>query len=213
VQIGSLTPFARLIPDLPAYAIFDSNGFMRVSFHSTAQAPFQASDFIPADSMAIRNGATTTLVEANRDTLVFAPTSSSSGWQIWNPASSQFDPLSAPRPCVDRAYGAGLALWSRHRSLAWTPGKLDAALPDLVKDTRTAGLLIPEAAFIVLETQSQEVMLARKERQSLGANHALEFDEAKTEKAPAPSVLWLILPALWLLWRMKGRGTPLVNRG
>jgi hypothetical protein len=90
---------------------------------------------------------------------------------------------------------------------------LDAALPDLVKDTRTAGLLIPEAAFIVLETQSQEVMLARKERQSLGANHALEFDEAKTEKAPAPSVLWLILPALWLLWRMKGRGTPLVNRG
>ncbi len=46
-------------------------------------------------------------------------------------------------------------------------------------------------------------MLARKERQSLKTNHALEFDEAKTEKAPAPSVLWLIIPVLWLLWRMK----------
>ncbi len=154
MQGGGLAPFTRLIPDLPAYVLFDTNGFKRVSFHSTAQSPFLASDFIPADSVAIRNGATTTLVEANRDALVFAPASSSSGWQVWNPASSQFDPLSAPTPCVDPAYGAGLSLWSRHRSLAWTPGKLDAALPDLVNDTRATGLLIPEAAFIVLETQS-----------------------------------------------------------
>ena len=73
----------------------------------------------------------------------------------------------------------------------------------LIKDTRTAGLLIPEAAFIVLETQSQEVILARKEKQSLGANHALEFDNTKTEKAPAPLAVWLILPALWLLWRFR----------
>jgi hypothetical protein len=82
---------------------------------------------------------------------------------------------------------------------------VDAALLDLIKDTRTAGLLIPEAAFIVLETQSQEVILARKEKQSLNANHALEFDNtnAKTENAPAPLAVWLILPTCWLLWRFR----------
>ena len=73
----------------------------------------------------------------------------------------------------------------------------------MIQHTRAANLLIPEAAFIVLETQSQEVMLARKERQSLTANHALEFGENTSEKAPAPPVAWLILPVLGFLWKWK----------
>jgi hypothetical protein len=93
--------------------------------------------------------------------------------------------------------------WPMTPSRPFIIGAALALAPDLIKDTRTAGLLIPEAAFIVLETQSQEVILARKEKQSLNANHALEFDNTKTEKAPAPLAVWLILPALWLLWRFR----------
>lgn len=208
VQTGSLVPFVRLVPDLPAYAVFDTNGFMRIAFQTGARTPFLASDCIPSNSVALRNGDKTSLIAAHQDALVFASAASSSDWQVWNPSSAQFEPLPAPLRCTDPAYLAGLSLWAHHRALSWAPGKLDAALPGLVRDSRAAGLLIPEAAFIVLETQSQEVMLARKERQSLGANHALEFDEAKeakTEKAPTPPMVWLIIPAFWLLGRLKAR--------
>lgn len=201
----SLAPFVRLAPDLPAYALLGSHGWNRVSFHDTTPIPAQLTEFIPSAIVALRHGSLTTWVSTGRNSLIFAPSSDPAGWQVWNPAASQFELLEAPTVCNDPAYLAGLSLWSRHRALVWTPAAVDAALPDLIKDTRTAGLLIPEAAFIVLETQSQEVILARKEKQSLGANHALEFDNtnAKTEKAPAPLAVWLIIPALWLLWRFR----------
>jgi hypothetical protein len=192
IQAGSLAPFARLAPDLPAYAVFNGLVLSVTPFDPVAGA-VQSRDFSPTEVVLIGEGTNSTLVAANQDTLVFTP------------ASGQLDKREGFSPCSDPAYSAGLSLWSRHRELAWTPGKVDAALPDLVKDARSAGVLIPEAAFIVVETQSQEVMVARKERQSLGANHALEFDEVSTnnQKAPAPPVVWLILPVLWLLWRRK----------
>jgi hypothetical protein len=200
----SLAPFVRLAPDLPAYALLDSHGWNRVSFHDATPTPAQLTEFIPSAIVALRHGTLTTWVSTGRNSLIFAPTSEApANWQVWNPAAKQFENLEAPTVCHDPAYLAGLSLWSRHRALVWTPAAVDAALLDLIKDTRTAGLLIPEAAFIVLETQSQEVILARKEKQSLNANHALEFDNTKTEKAPAPLAVWLILPALWLLWRFR----------
>ena len=133
------------------------------------------------------------------------PANQASSWEIWQPSAGQFQTLETPTPCMDPAYQAGLSLWARHRTLALTPGLVDAALPDLIKSAREAGLLIPEAALIVLETRSQDVMLARKEQQSLAANHALEFDEARTDKAPAPPAVWLILPVIWLFWRQFSR--------
>lgn len=203
VQSINLTPFAQLVPDLPAYALFGSNGLSCISFHTAIPAPAQPADFAPTAMVALRYGKMTTWIANDKNSLVFAPVSEPAGWQIWNPARSQFEKMEALTICNDTTYLAGLALWSRHRTLAWTPAAVDAALPDLITATRTAGLLIPESAFIVAETQAQEVLLARKESQALGANHALEFDNARTDKAPAPPVVWLILPALWVLWRFR----------
>ncbi len=201
VQAGSLAPFARLAPDLPAYAVFGTQGLSRVAFDGAGKGAPQPPEFTPAEIVVIGKGAEATLVAKNTDALILGADAPASCWQVWNPASGQFRDLEGLISCEDPAYLGGVSLWSRHRALAWTPGQVDAALPDLVKDARAAGMLIPEAAFIVLETQSQEVMLARKERQSLDANHALEFDEASSQKAPAPPVVWLIVPVLWLLWR------------
>lgn len=203
IRLNSLSAFSRLAPDLPAYALFNDHGVTRIPFQGSTTTPAELGDFVPSSVVVLRNGDMTACIAQDKDTLLFDPTSSSSNWQFWNPSSSQFEKLEPPTVCNDSAYQAGLALWSRHRNLAWTPAAVDAALPDLIKDTRTAGLLIPEAAFIVLETKSQEVMLGRKENQSLNANHALEFDNAKTEKAPAPLAVWLIIPAFWLLWRFR----------
>ncbi len=200
VHADGLASFAKLAPDLPAYAVFDSNGLERIAFDHAAKNTAQLSEFIPADVVAIRNGDISTIVAAHNDSLAFA-SGAASGWQLWNPASGNFETMAGLTTCTEQSYLAGLALWSRHRALNWAPDKLDAALPELVKDTREAGVLIPEAALIVVETKAQEVMLSRKERQSLAANNALEFDEAKSEKAPAPPVVWLIVPVLWLLWR------------
>jgi len=201
VRATNLAPFMQLAPDLPVSLIFDGTSLKRIPFNSAVAGPCQPADLVPSAVAMIHNG-TSTLVAAGQDALVFAPAGHHAGWAVWTPESGRFEKLGTPTPCTDPSYVAGLSLWSRHRALTWTPAKVDAALPALVSDTRSAGLLIPEAAFIVLETKAQDVMLSRKEHQSLGANHALEFDEVNTQKAPAPAA-WLLLPALWLLWRMK----------
>ncbi len=203
----NLAPFARLSPDLPGYLVATYQGLQRVAFSTATRELLRSSDFTPSPLVAIRNGTTTTLTAADKGAVVFAPRPPPTGWQVWTPSTGRYETLTNLSSCSDATYLAGLSLWQQHNSLAWTPGKLDGALPELIKAARSSNVLIPEAAFIVLETKSQEVMLARKERQGLSANHALEFDDAKTEKAPSPAAAWLILPAIWLLWRGRSKTT------
>jgi hypothetical protein len=206
VRAISLAPFARLAPDLPFSLIDDGSGLKRLPFNSTVQAPYHPDQLVPS-AITLLHNSNSTLVSANREALVLAPAGQHAGWSVWTPGTGRFEPIESPVTCTDSAYLQGLSLWSRHRALTWTPGAVEAALPALVGDARKAGVLIPEAAFIVLETKSQEVMLARKERQSLGANSALEFDEVNTKPAPAPAA-WLLLPLLGLLvWMKKSRNS------
>jgi hypothetical protein len=203
VRATNLAPFMRLAPDLPSSVIYDGSGLQRIPFNSTVPGRCFPADLMPSPVVLIHHG-TSTLVAADRDALVFAPAGQHAGWAVWVPESSRFEPIAPAVTCTDPAYLQGLSLWSRHRALTWTPGAVEAALPGLVGDARKAGVLIPEAALIVLETKSQEVMLARKEKQSLGANSALEFDEVNTKPAPAPAA-WLLIPLLGLLWWMKAK--------
>jgi hypothetical protein len=202
VKTESGAPFARLAPDLPFYAVFE-NGFRRFPLDPAATNGNFPSDFIPENLVMVKHGETPYLMTADRDCLLLANDSPAAEWEIVNPDSGTSEKLENLAVCSDPEYRRGLSLWSRHRDVAFKPAELDAALPGLVGEARSAGVLIPEAAFIVLETQSQDVMLARKEKQSLSANNALEFDEFPTKQAPAPPAAWLALPGLWFLWRRR----------
>lgn len=200
VHAMNLAPLIRLSPDLPGYLILRSNQWEQVAFGNAMWSPV-AQNFRPLNVVTLRYGSDISLMATDRDALLFAPGAGT--WQIWNPGTARFDILNGTVACDDPAWRAGLSLWARHGALAWTPAQVDAALPDLVNGSRSAQVLIPETAFIVVETKSQEEIIHRKERQSLDANHTLEFDNAK--QAPAPRSIWLVVPALLILWQLRKR--------
>jgi hypothetical protein len=208
VRSGALQAFARTVPDMPAYIMWSSNGWEMVAFENGSTQATSPEGVTLAPIMALRKGNTVQMLSsATGGGLVFAPAGSGLGvWECWDPALKAFRPVERLIPCQDSRYAAGIALWARHRALGLDPKGIDAALPGLVADARAAGIMVPETAFVVVETSAQEVMLARKEQQSLGADHALEFDDAKpTPTAPAPSVLWILPLALYLLYRYHRR--------
>lgn len=112
-------------------------------------------------------------------------------------------PLPALQVLEDSMYTQGLALWDAYRKTVWAPDTRDARLKDLVADSRRTGILIPLTSYMVVETSAQEKILTQKEKQALGAHHALEFDE--TQNSPEPSILWLTPIALLLLIRRSVR--------
>ncbi|MBI3985339.1 MAG: hypothetical protein HY343_00315, partial [Lentisphaerae bacterium] len=201
VKVGGLAAFTRFVPDMPAYIVCSSGGWEQASFGGGSAQPVSLPDLAPAPIMAVRKGKAVELLSAAAEGgLVLVPGEAGRGeWECWDPAQKTFRPIERLARCADPDYAAGLALWARHRALGWEPGSIDTALPGLVADAQAAGIAIPETAFVVVETSAQEVMLARKEKQSLGAGHALEFDEVK--RAPAPPALWLLPVAFYLLYR------------
>lgn len=90
---------------------------------------------------------------------------------------------------ADTVYARGMGLWADYRSTVYDPPSADAARRGLIAEAREIGILYPEASYIVLENTAQWKMLERAEKQALGADSALEFDEFD---APAPSVLVLL---------------------
>ncbi len=90
---------------------------------------------------------------------------------------------------ADSIYARGMQLWADYRSTVYDPPSADEARKGLIAEARDIGILYPEASYIVLENSAQWKMLERAEKQALGADSALEFDEFDT---PGPPVLVLL---------------------
>ena len=203
IRTRILQPLARSIPDMPAYFEYCSNEWSKISFESGNKETVSPSDTVISPVMAVRKAGHIELLSTAGGGLVCAaPNTGKGSWEYWDAVANAFRPIEGVAQCTDQMYVNGIALLARHRSLEWDPGAIDAALPGLVADARAAGVMIPETAFVVVETSAQEVMLARKEQQALSADHALEFDDVKpTQTTPAPSTLWIMPLALYFLFR------------
>ena len=99
---------------------------------------------------------------------------------------------------AESRYSALGELAALHRKTVLRPGSIDEHSHAVLSISRQSGILAPETAYIVVENTAQWRTLERAEQRSLGADHALEFDEFVT---PEPSA-WLVggafLVFLWL---------------
>jgi len=203
VKLGGLEAFARLVPDMPAYIVCSSGTWQRVSFEDGSTQTKLPGTLESAPVIAVRKGKALELLPAAGDSgMVIVPAGAGQGeWECWDPVQNAFRSIGQAARCADPVYGAGVDLWGRHRALGLEPRRIDMELPGIVAKARETGIMVPETAFVVVETTAQEVTLARKEQQALSANHALEFDNAKP--APAPSVLWGVPLVLFFLFRLR----------
>lgn len=210
VKTLDLRPFARLAPDVPAYYLWSTDHLDRVSFVDgsmqrveTPEAPAPVVLFRSGDRVtAVLPGAPGAVIEApmtpagsTNTALRIAPP------DIYNPESGAFEALPVTSVLNDATYAAGVRLQLDSDAIRLEPATLDRNLPSVVERSRTAGILCPFTSFIVVENTAQQETLARRQKQALGSNHALEFEEhQETVKSPEPGALWLLPVVLMLAW-------------
>ena len=210
VKTLDLRPFARLAPDVPAYYVWSADHLDRIAFADgstqrveTPQPPAPVVLFRSGERVtAVLPGAPNAVIEApltpkgstNNAPLIAPP-------DVYNPESGAFEALPPGSILDDPAYAAGVRLQLDCEAIRLEPVTLDRNLPNVVERSRTAGILCPFTSFIVVENTAQEKTLAARQKQSLGANHALEFEE--TVKSPEPNALWLLPVTLLLVWWLR----------
>lgn len=84
----------------------------------------------------------------------------------------------------DSRYARGLAALQTDLAVLENPSRAQGELPEIVRESRESGVLVPSTSYIVVENSAQWRMLKLKEREKLGGNRALDFMET-----PEPSMI------------------------
>lgn len=203
VMAGSgLDAFARSVPDTADYYVTTKGGkFNRMSFAGGYQDDV---DDIgrPSEVILIRSGTGIAVCPAKHGGIAVMD-KTGGDLRVYNPGSGEFDLLEGVRPI------SNASLLTKAYDLAdlcgqaeTQPRNINGILPEVVKLSREHGLLSPLTSYIVVENSAQWKMLEKSEKESLNADHALEFDEHI--ESPEPS-LWLLIPLSLLFFVRKRR--------
>lgn len=176
-ETANLAEFARLLPDLPGYWTLDSG--------SRGSARFSPLD--PAVDRSRRSavhifqvGGTRFASEAGKPT-AFLSLSAAKGplerIEVWDGGS--FVPLDIPveRP-ANPAYGRAVLPWSLELVRFFEPWRHRADdLGRLLALCRETGILVPSAAYMVVEDTAQWKMLERTEKKAMKGHEALALSD------------------------------------
>ncbi|MCE9614727.1 MAG: MSEP-CTERM sorting domain-containing protein [Lentisphaerae bacterium] len=96
-------------------------------------------------------------------------------WRIYRPDTGRFTPWPALSRFSSGAYRRGLDVLAESRRLQHHPEETPTRWPEVVRASKTAGVLAPATAWMVVENSAQWKMLARKESEKLAHAEALSF--------------------------------------
>ncbi|HEV7406471.1 MAG TPA: PEP-CTERM sorting domain-containing protein, partial [Chthoniobacteraceae bacterium] len=105
----------------------------------------------------------------------------------------------------DAPYARGTLAEQRFLALTHNPSLGNRGLAAIVNLSRETGILLGATSYIVVENSAQWEMLRRKEKQKLGNQNALEFEET-----PEPAAALLLLAGGALLLARRSRPRPQV---
>jgi len=77
----------------------------------------------------------------------------------------------------------GATLWKFQQD-CYDHGTLNANFKKILADSSRTGILVPQTAYIVVETDAQRKMLQVKQAEAANAHHALDFDYVTTDAPP-----------------------------
>ncbi|MEN6386918.1 MAG: MSEP-CTERM sorting domain-containing protein, partial [Phycisphaerales bacterium] len=204
VALGQMAPFGQITPDIQKYYIalkdgmFDAIGF---DGKQTIVERIESAD----SSILFKYGSSYAIcVKDSNFAIAKFPSTEKNVLEVYEPARNTFFEINDVKPLADDStYEKGLALWNKYNESIYYPYKAETQLPEIVKMSKESGIMVPATSYMVVENSSQQEILKRKEKQSLNANQAYEFDEYM--ESPAPSILFIAPIALFLLHKIKRR--------
>lgn len=202
VMPPDLAVCARAVPDAPAWYMTRPDGRLDACAFDGGTSNTVDRPALPDPVSVFRRGNDLAAVPAETDAVLsFRPTDAPV--MYYDAAARRFDALTniTTTACAG-GYGAAMSLWLDCREAMIRPSILNEKLPAIVRANRELSVMTPLTSFIVVENSAQWKALAIKEKQALGADHALEFDEPDPVPSTVPEpAVWLLLPlALVLLW-------------
>ncbi len=137
--------------------------------------------------------------------------------EAYDPASATWLPVAPDVHLLpDSRYARWAGLRVLENTMASQPAAADPLRTQALEISRENNVLSRHTAFIVVENSAQWKMMERKEKDSLKANQALEFDEFQEKHVtPEPStwlMIALLLPFAAYRWR-RSRRTPVPGTG
>ena len=90
---------------------------------------------------------------------------------------------------ADNDFAKAVALQADSRRLLFDPSLEFELLPQLIRRSKETGILIPQTAYIVLETEAQWKTLEKAEKNKLEKSSAYDLEEVRSDEPP----LWLLL--------------------
>ena len=103
------------------------------------------------------------------------------------------------------AWTQGAELWKLQQDY-YDNGTLNANYKKILAESSRTGVLVPQTAYIVVETEAQRKMLAVKQFEAANANTALDFDyDANQVDAPTLLVLLAGLAVVFFIRKFKAK--------
>lgn len=191
---GNLTEFARLLPDNPGFWILGQESSSIIPFDP--QTPAGTNQ--PIRILRIGGQVFAAPAAGAVSYVSVEPAKGPREIEALDPSTGQFlpaikDPVSAPE------YARAAAPWAVELGRIFEPfTHRKDALDAVLKLCRETGVLVPSAAYMVVENTAQWKMLERTERKTMKGNEAMEVSE--TVVTPEPGTVMLVLIGLAALY-------------
>ncbi|HEY5895723.1 MAG TPA: MSEP-CTERM sorting domain-containing protein, partial [Chthoniobacterales bacterium] len=199
-----LTGFDSLVPDAPYY--FETSTESRSELKRVAFSESDPSSESPV--FLLRAGSIVRASSSERGGVVWfdGASANDNALEIYDPAVERFTalPRSLIRDASEKEVAAAGA-WLQHREGLFHPERLAAGFGKLVDVGRATGILLPELAYMVVETKAQWEMLDRQQDKKLKANNVMELEEPAA--IPEPETWALLATAVLIMcaWQWRKR--------
>ena len=191
VDVKGLRPFARLVPE------------SRIHLCHMTDRPVWTSEslsdgFGGAEVCLFKSGGVLAALSGEVDPYVWPtvhfPMAKTDRLEMYESGAQSFRVVPTTRS--EGRYAEGLMAWRACHRGARSPRFRNESLSEIVAASKSSGVLTPDVAYIVVESQSQWKMLEEAEKKKLKGHQGLEFTEKTTESVPEPGVPVLLALAV-----------------
>lgn len=195
---GNLAEFARLLPECPGFWLMHEGAttaqYVPLTPHEAAREPVLVGIFQVGGqrfAAGLPGGVTYTSLHPAAGSL--------KGIEVFDQASGKFVPVGKPAAEGSDALKLAVTPWSIELERIFEPFREKGKeLGALLRVCRATGILVPSAAYMVVENQTQWKILEQTEKKALKGHEAL----ALSETTPEPmTIALLILAAVFFAWR------------
>jgi len=191
---NQLPQFAALLPDAPFISILDPGASSPRRepldpMDAGAAAPREVRVFQTSAGIAVTSATDTAFLTGLRGDAL----------SVYDPAKQSFTNVSTRQLDNDNTAATRWTLVNERLFHPSTAGP--DSLSRLLQSARTASVLVPSTALMVVENQAQWKILERTEKKTQKAHEALAMQEPVA--TPEPGVIGLLLAGglAWLIWR------------